>query len=257
MSDGKLDPQFRDFVANDWLSRWGGDIHQRRADVLAHFKKDPANLPIRWEQYASEYRHRYENTKLLLDNGMSIKEDYQQRLIDNHRAIAEPLPPELDPVARQQTAISPSTTALSPSKKALGRESQQLALPLPDLSPEGAGLGDAPCQENGAAYRAFQPEPIEDPIAPAQFEEFKRSLSQLFSMPNGNRAEAVQPPKSEIEELNLWLADPLLRKEVMPRVMKSGAFGAAGAGRYTVEFDEEGVPFRVVEVKDRDDLSEE
>ena len=88
-------------MAKDWMNRYGGDIHQRRADVLAHFKKDPANLPIRWEQYASEYRHRYENTKRLLDNGMSIKEDYQQRLIDNHRAITGALPSQLSVVSDQ------------------------------------------------------------------------------------------------------------------------------------------------------------
>ncbi|MGH2416659.1 MAG: hypothetical protein ACRDEA_23770, partial [Microcystaceae cyanobacterium] len=46
---------------------------------------------------------------------------------------------------------------------------------------------------------------------------------------------------SKLEELNLWLADPLLRKEVMPRVMKSD--------RYSVEFNEYGEPLRVVKVK--------
>ncbi len=45
--DGKLDPNFRDWLAVEWKQRYGGTIHQKRADVLAHFRKDPANLVIR------------------------------------------------------------------------------------------------------------------------------------------------------------------------------------------------------------------
>ncbi|MBD2652788.1 hypothetical protein H6G45_04605, partial [Synechocystis sp. FACHB-383] len=58
--EGKLDPNFRDWLAKNWLKRYGGDFHDKQADVLAHFKKDPANLPIRWEQYQKEFVHRVE-----------------------------------------------------------------------------------------------------------------------------------------------------------------------------------------------------
>ena len=42
--------------------------------MLAHFRKDPANLPIRWEQYHNEFVHRVENTQIRLANGCQITE---------------------------------------------------------------------------------------------------------------------------------------------------------------------------------------
>ena len=97
--DGKLDPNFRDWLAHTWLSQFGGDIHQRRADVLSHFKKDPANLPIRWEQYQSEFLNRFENAQILVDNGVAIPETSQAKLIANQRAITQSLPQEMNPIA--------------------------------------------------------------------------------------------------------------------------------------------------------------
>ncbi|MGH2416284.1 MAG: hypothetical protein ACRDEA_21855, partial [Microcystaceae cyanobacterium] len=77
-------------------------------------------------------------------------------------------------------------------------------------------------------------------ITPEQFRAKLAQLSQRLSMP----VQQEKPKRSEIselEELNIWLADSLLRKEVMPRVMKGD--------RYKVEFDEYGEPVRIVEVK--------
>ncbi len=97
--EGKLDPNFRDWLAKEWMHRYGGTIHQKRADVLSHFRKDPANLAIRWEQYNSEHLHRYENTKVRLANGIAIDNLEQKQLIDNHAALSRPLPEEMSPVA--------------------------------------------------------------------------------------------------------------------------------------------------------------
>ena len=44
-----------------------------------------------------------------------------------------------------------------------------------------------------------------------------------------------------MEELNQWLADPILRAEVMARVMRNE--------RYTLEFDDCGETMRVMEVE--------
>jgi hypothetical protein len=134
--DGKLDPNFRDFVANDWLKRFGGDIHSKRADVLSHFKKDPANLPIRWEQYQSEYLNRYESTQILLLNGVEIKPEYQDRLIANQRAITQSLPPEFNPLA-QPTAIAPQLPASSTPDLSL---SKILELPQSEIAPSTSDL---------------------------------------------------------------------------------------------------------------------
>ena len=97
--EGKLDPNFRDYIANDWLKRFGGDIHAKRADVLAHFKKDPANLAIRWEQYQSEFLNRVQNTQILLSNGVEVKPETQDKLLTHHRALTAELPAEMNPVA--------------------------------------------------------------------------------------------------------------------------------------------------------------
>ena len=42
-------------------------------------------------------------------------------------------------------------------------------------------------------------------------------------------------------ELNRWIADPILRNEVMARVMRSD--------NLTVEFDEEGIPIKVIKIR--------
>lgn len=54
-----------------------------------------------------------------------------------------------------------------------------------------------------------------------------------------------QAPKevSKLDELNQWLANPILRKEAMAKVMNSE--------RYTVEFDENGQPVRVTAINNR------
>ncbi|WLT40373.1 hypothetical protein NON20_24120 (plasmid) [Synechocystis sp. B12] len=97
--EGKLDPNFRDWLAKNWQKRYGGDFHDKQADVLAHFRKDQANLPIRWEQYQKEFIHRVENTQMRLANGCQISEDQQQNLITHQRAVTAVLPPEINPVA--------------------------------------------------------------------------------------------------------------------------------------------------------------
>lgn len=102
LPDGKLDPHFREAIASDWVTRFGGRLEQRLADVLAHFKKDPANLAIRWEQYAREYGERYESARTIIAAGGALDPQYQQRLLKNHRAVAVSLPEELELVGSDE-----------------------------------------------------------------------------------------------------------------------------------------------------------
>jgi hypothetical protein len=44
--EGKLDSSFVTWLATTWHRQYGGTIHQKRADVLRHFKKDLANLAM-------------------------------------------------------------------------------------------------------------------------------------------------------------------------------------------------------------------
>ena len=50
-----------------------------------------------------------------------------------------------------------------------------------------------------------------------------------------------KPPKDEIEELNEWLSDPVLRNTAMSKIIQSDDL--------TLEFDEEGIPIRVIKIR--------
>ncbi|MGH2415909.1 MAG: hypothetical protein ACRDEA_19915, partial [Microcystaceae cyanobacterium] len=109
------------------------------------------------------------------------------------------------------------------------------------LDPNSVPTDSSGMTENSNAYREWKAKPIEgEPVTPKQFRAKLSQLSQQLSMPVQQEKPKVSET-SKLEELNLWLADPLLRKEVMPRVMKSD--------RYTLEFNEDGEPLRVVEVR--------
>jgi hypothetical protein len=128
--EGKLDPNFRDWLAKNWQKRYGGDFHDKQADVLAHFRKDPANLPIRWEQYQKEFIHRVENTQMRLANGCQIPEDQQQNLITHQRAVTAVLPPEINPVA----VVATQSPVLLPGVEDVTRGLEGVE-PEADLSP--------------------------------------------------------------------------------------------------------------------------
>ncbi len=51
-----------------------------------------------------------------------------------------------------------------------------------------------------------------------------------------------KPPKDPIEELNEWLADPVLRNTAMSKIMQSDDL--------TVDFDSEGIPIRVIKIQE-------
>ena len=103
--NGKLDPNFVDWLAKDWMKSFGGDFHRKRADVLRHFKKDPANIAIAWSQYESETRHRYENAAVRMHNGMEIKPEEQQQLLSRSRTVSEKMSSEVNPVAVDVTNL--------------------------------------------------------------------------------------------------------------------------------------------------------
>ena len=221
--DGKLDPNFRDFVANDWLKRFGGDIHCKRADVLSHFKKDPANLPIRWEQYQSEYLNRYENTQILLSNGIEIKPEYQDRLIDNQRAITAQLPQELNPVLQPQ-AIAPQLPASS----------------TPDLSlSKISAVPQAVKTEDGQTFKVFRAADIE--IPPEQAKANREFLSDALKNVFGNTAKKDTPATmSLLEQLNVWINDPFLRQVAINQVNRN-------SDRFECLFNDEGAAYHVIE----------
>lgn len=92
---------------------------------------------------------------------------------------------------------------------------------------------------NPDAYKLWKHKPVEgEPVKPEQCREKLAQLAQNLSMPKQKKPKGE--PRNE-EEINQWLADFILRKEVMQRVMRGD--------RLTVEFDEQGQASRVLEDK--------
>lgn len=280
--NGKLDPNFVDWLALDWVKSYGGDIHKKRADVLRYFKKDPANIAISWTQYEAETRHRYENAAVRMHNGMAIAPDEQQQLISRSRAFCEKMSDEINPVAEKIISVSylgqlegetdkkvdtyqiegqPVNSSnnegvrssnnlffqaevqssaeeinLVDSSQSLERSEQVVSsTPPKDIPRDEKGSA-----ENPEAYRIWQPERLEgERVNPAQIREKLAFLSQRLAM--AKPVKERKPPQDEIEKLNEWLTEPLLRKTAMARVMKSDDL--------TVEFDSEGVPIRVIKIR--------
>jgi hypothetical protein len=271
--EGKLDPNFRDWLAKNWQKRYGGDFHDKQADVLAHFRKDPANLPIRWEQYQKEFVHRVENTQMRLANGCQIPEDQQRNLITHQRAVTAVLPPEMNPVA----VVATPSPVLPPKTEEVTR-GLEVVEPVAELSPgkdfEEAELAptetcflvtncepspwesESPTEEpqeltgdgsvsavsvetpsknsrtesappensspaseytilpDGTRLKVFQRQQKSEPVAPEQAKAFKQMVQGLLKGFGGKR-EVCPKPQSELERLNQWLYDPILREEAI------------------------------------------
>jgi hypothetical protein len=290
--DNKLDPNFVDWLAHSWQKEYGGTIHKKRSDVLRHFKKDPANIAISWEQYRYEHLHRYENAALRMHNGLEIKPDEQQQLLTHARAVINPLPDELNPVAcavevpteplssvrvflpnvHYYDSASPEPedmTHVDQKAIALGRvfsgenqlntqpeTNENNSFPIRPIAcgeQDNKGLGDSNspgfptsddgCVENPGAYREWKPTRLEDePVSASVFSSKLAAFTKHLSMSVLEQELPKLTELTELEELNQWLTDPILYKEVMARVMRSD--------RYTVEFNEQGNPCQVVEIKD-------
>jgi hypothetical protein len=50
--NGQLDNDFWQWFALEWAGKFGTDIHESRANVYSHLKKDHNNLEIRWREYS-------------------------------------------------------------------------------------------------------------------------------------------------------------------------------------------------------------
>lgn len=168
------------------------------AFVKASIRKNPQQALDMWESFKAEMSKRVENFKTRVEHGCQIS-----------------------PLEKEQIkAIAPyATVSESPLV-------QQALLPE---APEGA--------ENADAYRLYKPSEIEvAPPPPGFFQEAMAKFLGKMSMPKGEKVKE-EPVLSELEKLNIDIKEPILRPEVMRRVM--------GNDSYIVDFDEEGIPYRV------------
>lgn len=169
------------------MARWGGTLQQRRADVLTHFKKDPNNLPIRWEQYASEYLERYQNTKQALDSSAQPDPEYLQRLLNNHRAITAQLPDELKIISSPPGAMLADASSSYPELESLS----SLVLTPPTQEPE--------------PPKPLQNSPKKDqPLAtPEQIAAMKlQAMNQMLANPK-TREQAIQWANSKRDRYSI------------------------------------------------------
>ena len=244
--DGKLDPNFIDAIARDWIGRFGGDLNQRRADVLSHLKKDPANFAIRWQQYADNWLQRYQNTQIQLQRGFEIEADYQQRLLENHRAITESLPDDLNPIADPPpppAVIVPPTPAIAPEPKTEPN-------PTADNEPTQPSTEDSeptPAASTPEQNPTPEPQPTQPPTEDndpdraikEQIAGYRKFVSDWVKSRKNPQKDSKNLAE-KIDKLNDWIQDPLLRSEALREI--------AHCDRLTCLFDEEGNPCKVIEI---------
>ena len=259
--EGKLDPNFRDYIANDWLKRFGGDIHAKRADVLAHFKKDPANLAIRWEQYQSEYLNRVQNTQILLSQGVAVKPETQDKLLTNHRALTAELPAEMNVVA---TPIAETSQTIANLAEEVTPIAEVEVPALPETPSKSSASVETPSKnleavetEDGQRLKVFQRQEQEEDRDPGKLREmvqgFLKGFGKSRSTPVQHKPvienlelaiirEEQAKKQAYLDELNAWIVDPMLRDEAVKKVAKSDC--------YQCLFDELGNPYQVIERED-------
>ena len=305
--NGKLDENFVEAIAQTWIKEWGGEIYKRRADVIAYFYKNPAMLPVRWEQYRAEYLDRYKVAVRTMASGGKVSPLYQKRLVDNHRAITNPLPEELNPVASEplQKQINPASTssselpeveildsvnsdqssvisnqesldtdfwleedpgesdfdAIDDETNAIDEENSAIANNSPLVTESDNSLlttrsyvvteNNAPEKaENPQAYQKWEPDYLNDPEyqptpeKAAFMKKVNEDLTEIMkkkSMPPRDK-NLREPPKTRIEEINEWLADPSLRDEMRARLKNQ-------LDMYEWVPDEYGRPIKIIDYR--------
>jgi hypothetical protein len=176
-----------------------------------------------WDSFQSEMSHRVENYNTRVEHGCQISPEEQEQI----QAIA--------PFATQIQSV---TALPEPRSEAPA----QLVVALPESQPEAPAQPEASTQvevplgaENPDAYQEWKSTQEYSPAPEGFFQQMTR-ITGKRSMP---KAEKVQrrPVVSELERLNADILDPVLRPEVLKRVMASDS--------YVVDFDEQGVPYQV------------
>jgi hypothetical protein len=191
--DGKLDPNFRDWLAKNWVKRYGGDFHDKQADVLAHFRKDPANLAIRWEQYQNEFVHRVENTQMRLANGCQINEATQQTLITHQRAVTAVLPPEMNPVAAVAPVVGP---VLAPAVEKIEQVTRGVESVEPVANTRSELLELSPSKNSDC-----EPSPWDNDAPTEEPQEITRGVEPVTDLsPSKNSEQPKSAPKTDGEE---------------------------------------------------------
>jgi hypothetical protein len=125
---GKLDTPFQTAIAQRWIKEHGGDLHEKKANVLKHFKNDPANLPIEWEWYQSVTLHKAANIQTRRLAGADTTTD-EQEILNHGRAFVQ-LPQEMR-VTEEQTPSQILQQVAPHILPAIAQDCQQVVLEPP------------------------------------------------------------------------------------------------------------------------------
>jgi hypothetical protein len=183
-----------------------------------------------------------------MGNGLEIQPNEQKELLHNARAVTHRLPDELNPLAMQTSdEISiwlPDESANSQIENSFPLRSRNVrSIVIGDEKSLGAiPAHDDGCTLNPTCYQQWQPQTVEDePVCASAFKERLAAFYQQRSLCSHRLRSFGKDRANELDELNAWLADPILKHEAMARVMRSDD--------YTIKFDDKDEPKRVVMVK--------
>jgi len=195
-----------------------------QAFVRSSIRKRPEQALDMWDSFQSEMSHRVENYNTRVEHGCQISREEQEQI----QAIA----PYATPIER--VAALPESRPEAPA---------QLVVALPESQPEAPAQPEASTQveappgaENPDAYQEWKSTQESTPAPEGFFQQMMTRITGKMSMPKAEKVER-RPVVSELERLNADILDPVLRPEVLRRVMASNS--------YVVDFDEQGVPYQV------------
>ena len=258
--EGKLERNFQEWLAKKWVAKYGDDIYEAKANVLSYFRNDPAKLPIKWEQYHSEFQARFENIDTRLKNGITVSPEQRLNAIANARAVL-PMSEEQQPTTKQLPVTSHQspvngeklvtgdcslvTEMTDPWQEAAAAEAEVIAEAATTKTEE--IIETYVTDEDGRRYKdvtgiaARQEKEIseeERKTVAAKLSEFISGLSQKMKIKS-----QPQPaePKNELENLNEMLLDPVFRQdsEILGKVKKYLCDG------YLADYDDAGYPISV------------
>jgi hypothetical protein len=195
-----------------------------QAFVRSSIRKNAEQALDMWDSFQSEMSHRMENYNTRVEHGCKISPEEQEQI----QAIAP------FATAIERVAALPESRSEAPA---------QLVVALPESQPEAPAQPEASTQvevppgaENPDAYQEWKSTQEFAPAPEGFFQQMMTRITGKMSMPKAEKVER-RPVVSELERLNADILDPVLRPEVLRRLMASDS--------YVVDFDEQGVPYQV------------
>lgn len=228
--EGKLDKEFHQWLAQRWMKQFNSiDIFRAGADVLSHMINHPEKLEVKWLEYQAFIYAKFENAQSRLQNGLPIPEEEQRELKQHTGALIRSLP--------DSSALS----MMSPPKVDLPPQLQ------PSSTTEVKQL--PPSQAAKVEFDSHQElqQPLEVNLSPKPIEEQIKKIDvvQELSGVTKSMPKPKEPtPKNELEEINIWLSDPILRKEIPSSVL----------AKFELVLDEQGHPIQAIAYKDADEI---